>query len=115
MLQKLPGTLRDSKIDISHDSAKQVYPGTGTISNTIVTQKSVSDCPNLLNFNGLGAINRDHVWGYKIQNTKNLSKTCEDKVQKNEVSEKDSTLLGVNYQTHTTVFQVCREVLQIGT
>ena len=34
---------------------------------------------------------RDTFWGYKHQKTENLLKTCEDKVLKNEASEKNLT------------------------
>ena len=35
---------------------------------------------------------RDTLWGYKHQKTENLLKTFEDKVLKNEASEKNSAL-----------------------
>ena len=57
------------------------------------TQKSVSDCPICLILWTRG------YWRpcgmYKLQKTENLTKTCEDKVLRNEVSEKDSALGGL--------------------
>ena len=41
----------------------------------------------------MGAI-RDTLLGYKHQKTENLLKTLEDKVLKNEASEKNSALIG---------------------
>ena len=51
----------------------------------------------------MGAI-RDTLWGYKHQKTENLLKTFEDKVLKNEASEKNSALERYRYHKPIIIY-----------